>query len=65
MLLNHISETAAASPTASSEWLGAHGATGSSRRPTARSHLVEFRLEAGLPIWRYALRGVVIESGRC
>ena len=28
----------------------------------ARGHLVEFRLELGLPVWRYELDGLVIEK---
>ncbi len=33
-----------------------------SRRGVASSYLTEFRLEGGLPIWRYNVEGVVIEK---
>jgi predicted glycogen debranching enzyme len=60
MLFNHVSERLRFEDY-STEWLGAHGRDGRLAQADGTQHLVEFRLEAGLPIWRYALRGVVVE----
>jgi len=60
MFLNHLSERLRFADR-TSEWLGAHGLDGRLAQAEGTQHLVEFRLEAGLPIWRYALRGVVVE----
>ncbi len=40
------------------------GREGSGDAPDARGvgHLVEFRLEAGLPVWRYDVDGVIVEK---
>jgi predicted glycogen debranching enzyme len=60
MLLNHISERLRFEDY-TTEWLGAHGLDGRLAQSEGARHLVEFRLEAGLPTWRYAVRGLVIE----
>jgi predicted glycogen debranching enzyme len=60
MLLNHISERLRFEDH-TSEWLGAHGSDGQLAQAEGARHLVEFRLEAGLPVWRYVVRDVVIE----
>jgi hypothetical protein len=60
MMLNHLSERIRFDDY-TSEWLGAHGNEGQLAQAEGARHLIEFRVEAGLPIWRYALRGVVIE----
>ena len=60
MLLTHISERLRFEDH-TSEWLGAHGSEGQLAQAEGARHLVEFRLDAGLPTWRYALRDVVIE----
>ena len=60
MLLNHISERLRFEDY-TTEWLGAHGRDGRLAQAEGARHLVEFRLEAGLPTWRYALRGLVVE----
>ena len=60
MLLNHISERLRF-PDYTSEWLGAHGSEGQLAQAEGARHLVEFRLEGGLPVWRYTVRDLVIE----
>jgi predicted glycogen debranching enzyme len=60
MLVNHVSERLRFEDY-STEWLGAHGRDGRLAQAEGTQHLVEFRLEAGLPVWRYSLRGVVLE----
>jgi predicted glycogen debranching enzyme len=60
MLLNHISERLRFEDH-TSEWLGAHGRDGQLAQAEGARHLVEFRLEAGLPTWRYVVRGLVVE----
>ena len=60
MLLNHISERLRFRDY-TSEWLGAHGSEGQLAQAEGARHLVEFRLEGGLPVWRYAVRDLVIE----
>jgi predicted glycogen debranching enzyme len=60
MLLNHVSERIRFADY-TSEWLGAHGSDGQLAQAEGARHLVEFRLDAGLPVWRYAVRNLVIE----
>ncbi len=43
-------------------WLGVHSDEGKSLRPKGTQHLVEFRLEAGLPVWRYQIGSITIEK---
>ena len=60
MLLNHVSERLRFEDF-STEWLGVYGSEGRLAQADGAQHLVEFRLEAGLPTWRYQLRDVVVE----
>ena len=60
MLVNYLSERLRFEDR-TTEWLGAHGRDGRLAQAEGAQHLVEFRLEAGLPTWRYALRGLVVE----
>jgi predicted glycogen debranching enzyme len=60
MLVNHLSERLRFEDR-TTEWLGAHGRDGRLAQAEGTQHLVEFRLEAGIPTWRYALRGIVVE----
>ena len=60
MLLNHISERLRFDDY-TTEWLGAHGLDGRLAQAEGARHLVEFRLDAGLPTWRYRVRGLVVE----
>ena len=62
VMLNHLLERV--------RLRGSAGRSGSATRtrspgrtpPIATEHLVEFRLELGLPVWRYELAGVEIEK---
>jgi predicted glycogen debranching enzyme len=60
MLVNYLSERLRFEDR-TTEWLGAHGRDGRLAQAEGAQYLVEFRLEAGLPTWRYALRGLVVE----
>ena len=61
MLLTHIEERLTFRD-GSQAWLGLHGVRGALDQAQAARHLEEFRLEAGLPVWRYRVRGAVIEK---
>lgn len=61
MLLTHLEERLTFRD-GTQEWLGLHGARGALDQADAARHLEEFRLEAGLPVWRYRVRGAVIEK---
>jgi predicted glycogen debranching enzyme len=43
-------------------WLGVHQSGGRLTQLEGAQHLVEFRLEAGLPVWRYHVNHSVIEK---
>ena len=43
-------------------WLGDEGAVAAPNIADRAEHLAEFRLELGLPVWRYELPGAVIEK---
>lgn len=43
-------------------WLGDEDEVAGPNTIDRSEHLVEFRLELGLPVWRYALPGIVIEK---
>jgi len=60
MLLNHLSERLRFEDHETA-WLGAHARDGRLAQAEGTQHLVEFRLQAGLPSWRYSLHGIVIE----
>ena len=62
MMLNHLSS--AASCRAARRAVRRRGAHGAADRHGAE-HLVEFRLEAGLPVWRYAVDGMTLEKRVC
>jgi predicted glycogen debranching enzyme len=61
MLLTHLAERVRFRD-GSSEWLGMHGAHGQLVQHDSGRHLEEFRLEAGLPVWRYVVNDAVIEK---
>jgi predicted glycogen debranching enzyme len=42
-------------------WLGMHYQSGRLAQIEGAQHLVEFRLEAGMPVWRYQIGSTVIE----
>ena len=52
VMLNHFSERVRL-PDRSVVWLGVHSDEGKFAQTEGTQHLVEFRLEAGLPVWRY------------
>src|SRR5262249_10460648 len=60
-MLNHLSESVRG-PDGTVFWLGGHEkAEGGLDLPGA-GHLAEFRLELGLPVWRYRAAGCVVEK---
>ena len=61
MLLTHLEERLTFRD-GQREWLGLHGTTGQLAQAEAGRYLEEFRLEAGLPVWRYVVNGAVIEK---
>lgn len=64
MMLNHVSEMlqiAGERPVGLSSRERADG----SLYPSASTHLEEFRLESGLPVWRYRIGDVVLEKDLC
>ena len=61
MLLTHLEERLTFRD-GTRDWLGLHGTTGQLAQADAGRHLEEFRLEAGLPVWRYVVNGAVIEK---
>jgi predicted glycogen debranching enzyme len=60
MFLTHISERLRF-PDRSVEWLGVHGLDGRLAQAEGTRHLTEFRLDMGIPTWRYTVQGHVIE----
>ena len=62
VMLSHVGRAGAASPTAAGS--RSAGANDPAMRPTPHGtrYLTEFRLEAGLPVWRYDIDGIVIEK---
>src|SRR5947209_5280010 len=60
MMLNHLSEQVRV-PGGQTVHLGGEERQGSLEVPGA-GYLSEFRLEAGLPVWRYDVEGYVIEK---
>ena len=61
MLLTHL-EVRVSFRDGHRDWLGLHGARGALAQTEAGRHLEEFRLEAGMPVWRYAIHGAIIEK---
>src|SRR5262249_51705408 len=60
MMLNHLSEYVRL-PDYSTAHIGARERVGGDLEVHGSDHLVEFRLEAGLPVWRFEVRGFVLE----
>ena len=61
MMLTHLEERLTF-PDGHQEWLGLHGSGGQLAQAAAGRYLEEFRLEAGLPVWRYVIHDAVIEK---
>jgi predicted glycogen debranching enzyme len=61
VMLNHLLERVRL-PNRQVSWLGDEDEVAGPNAVDRTGHLVEFRLELGLPVWRYALGGVVIEK---
>ncbi len=62
MMLNHLSEQVRLPDGTMVRFGGQEWVGGRVELEGAVSHLTEFRLEAGLPVWRYQLNGVAIEK---
>jgi predicted glycogen debranching enzyme len=61
VMLNHLSERLRFADK-SVVWLGAHNQGGRLAQIEGAQHLVEFRLEGGLPVWRYQVGAAIIEK---
>jgi predicted glycogen debranching enzyme len=61
VMLNHLSERLRF-PDRSVVWLGVHTQGGRLAQVEGAQHLVEFRLEAELPVWRYQIGDAIIEK---
>ena len=61
VMLNHLLERVRL-PTRRVTWLGDEDEVAGPNAADRGDHLVEFRLELGLPVWRYVLDGVCIEK---
>jgi predicted glycogen debranching enzyme len=61
VLLNHLLERVRLND-GSVVWLGDESEVAGPNAVDRTGHLVEFRLELGLPVWRYELPGIVIEK---
>jgi predicted glycogen debranching enzyme len=61
VMLNHVSERVRL-PDRSVVWLGVHSDNGKFAQTEGTQHLVEFRLEAGLPVWRYQIGSITLEK---
>jgi predicted glycogen debranching enzyme len=61
VMLNHLLERVRL-PSREILWLGDAGEVAAPNAVDDGGHLVEFRLELGLPVWRYALDGYTIEK---
>jgi predicted glycogen debranching enzyme len=60
VMLNHLVERVSLAD-GRSVALGAHEQRGRNLELPAAAHLREFHLEAGLPVWRYEIDGIVLE----
>jgi predicted glycogen debranching enzyme len=60
VMLNHLSETLIL-PTGESFQLSSEEKAEQEADFSSADHLTEFRLEGGLPVWRYEIKGAVIE----
>jgi predicted glycogen debranching enzyme len=61
VMLNHLLERVRVSGGRPS-WLGDEDEVAGPNAVDRRDHLTEFRLELGLPVWRYSLDGIEIEK---
>ncbi len=61
VMLNHLLERVRLADRAVT-WLGDEDEVAGPNAVDRTGHLVEFRLEMGLPVWRYALGGVMLEK---
>ena len=61
VMMNHLLERVRL-PDHHVAWLGDEGAVAGPNTADRLDHLVEFRLELGLPVWRYQLPGATIEK---
>src|SRR5215212_89608 len=61
VMLNHLLERVRL-PDRRVVWLGDEDAVAGPNVADRAEHLVEFKLELGLPVWRYELPGAVIEK---
>jgi predicted glycogen debranching enzyme len=61
VMLNHLLERVRL-PDRRILWLGDEDEVAGPNAADVTSHLVEFRLELGLPVWRYVMDGVTIEK---
>jgi predicted glycogen debranching enzyme len=61
VMLNHLLERVRL-PNGEVVWLGDESEVAGPNASDRTNHLVEFRLELGLPVWRYALGGIEIEK---
>ncbi len=61
VMLSHVAEQIVL-PDGSRASVGGREPSGDSADAHGTGYLVEFRLEAGLPVWRYAVKDVVIEK---
>src|SRR5688500_6966219 len=61
VMLNHLLERVRL-PNRGVSWLGDEDEVAGPNVVDRADHLVEFRLELGLPVWRYQLEGTTIEK---
>jgi predicted glycogen debranching enzyme len=61
LMLNHLSELVRL-PNGTQALLGGQERIGGPLEVHGSAHLVDFRLDAGLPIWRYEIAGFVLEK---
>ena len=61
VMLNHLLERVRL-PNGCVTWLGDEDEVAGPNAADRDGHLVEFRLELGLPVWRYELAGIAIEK---
>src|SRR5262245_38550579 len=61
VMLNHLSELLRL-PDGTTAFLGGEERTGGALQLPGAEYLMEFRLELGLPVWRYEVVGVTVEK---
>ena len=62
VMLSHVAETGASARRPHASRSAAASVPGDAPDAHGTGYLVEFRLEAGLPVWRYDVEGVTIEK---